>query len=55
MSANQTAGQPSCGCPPEETQWCLRWMQDHGDPSGWDQAAEAAYKKAHDEFLAVAQ
>lgn len=54
MSANQAGSQLSCGCSPEETQWCLRWMQDHGDPSGWDQAAEAEYKQAHDAVWAVA-
>ena len=45
----------ACGCSPEETQFCLRWMQDHGAPCEWDKAAEAEYMRALDAWrLAVA-
>jgi hypothetical protein len=45
QSESQTTASP-CNCSAQELKFCLRWIDEHGAPCEWTQAAENEYLAA---------
>jgi hypothetical protein len=53
MTADRSQPPPAaspCNCSPQELKFCLRWIEEHGAPSEWSQAAEDEYLTALKNF-----